>query len=217
MDFSTKLNIAVLIVNSIAAIFAVAAAIIAIIVYNKTAKLQRDAIGYAMLDDRIKIWKYLAYDQKQPEALIRRVLEGRDWELEKFRLLFSQKLVKEYEAIKEHGEKSDRLEGKVNSLEREHLQKCRDGEKTDKGLERYATVRDQRKKILGAVLGPSEDDLATFKTLCQQSFPTEIWEEYYDSVNELLRQGDEQKRMLSSFMEHLHLEVETSVSEGKKT
>lgn len=215
MDFSTKLNIAVLIVNSVAAIFAVAAAIIAVFVYKKTAKLQRDAIGYSILDDRIKIWEYLAYGQKQPEALIKRVLEGRDWELEKFRLLFSQKLVNEYDAIKEYGEKSGRLEGKIDSLEREHLQICRNGEKIDNALDRYATVRHQRKKILEAGTGVPMDDLAAFKTLCQQSFPAEIWKEYYDSVNELLHRGNEQKRMLSSFMEHLHHEVEASVSEGK--
>ena len=215
MDFSTKLNIAVLIVNSVAAIFAVAAAIIAVFVYKKTAKLQRDAIGYSILDDRIKIWEYLAYGQKQPEALIKRVLEGRDWELEKFRLLFSQKLVNEYDAIKEYGEKSGRLEGKIDSLEREHLQICRNDEKIDNALDRYATVRHQRKKILEAGTGVPMDDLAVFKTLCQQSFPAEIWKEYYDSVNELLHRGNEQKRMLSSFMEHLHHEVEASVSEGK--
>lgn len=215
MDFSTKLNIAVLIVNSVAAIFAVAAAIIAVIVYKKTAKLQRDAIGYSILDDRIKIWEYLAYGQKQPEALIKRVLEGRDWELEKFRLLFSQKLVNEYDAIKEYGEKSGRLEGKIDSLEREHLQICRNGEKNDNALDRYATVRHQRKTILEAGLGSPKNDLAAFEALCQQSFPADIWKGYYDSVNELLHRGNEQKRMLSSFMEHLHHEVEASVSEGK--
>ena len=216
MDFSTKLNIAVLIVNSVAAIFAVVAAIIAVFVYKKTAKLQRDAIGYSILDDRIKIWEYLAYGQKQPEALIKRVLEGRDWELEKFRLLFSQKLVNEYDAIKEYGEKSGRLEGKIDSLERDGLPIRQDGETVNNDdYDRFVTVRQQRKKILEAGTGVPMDDLAAFKTLCLQSFPAEIWKEYYDSVNELLHRGNEQKRMLSSFMEHLHHEVEASVSEGK--
>lgn len=55
MDLATKINIAVLIVNSIAAFAAVVAAIIAVVVYKKTAKLQRRAINVSLFDMRTEI------------------------------------------------------------------------------------------------------------------------------------------------------------------
>ena len=55
MDLTMKINVAVLIVNSIAAIAAVIAAIIAVVVYKKTAKLQRRAIDVSLFDMRTEI------------------------------------------------------------------------------------------------------------------------------------------------------------------
>ena len=206
---------ATLVVNSIATFFAVVAVIIAIVVYKKTARLQRNAIGYSMLDDRIKIWKYLSHDQNQPEAVIKRLLEGRDWELEKFKLLFSESLVKEYEALREYGEQSGDLATKVDFLEREGLPIRRDGETINNDdYTRYTTVKHQRKTIFEAGLDASTGDLVAFKKLCQRSFPCDKWQEYYDSVFTLLQRHSEQKKMLSTFMDHLHQEVKTSVSEG---
>lgn len=208
------MDTAILVVNSIATFVAVVAAIIAIIVYRKTAKLQRNAIGYAMLDDRIKIWKYLAHDQKQPEAVIKRLLEGRDWELERFKLLFSATLVEEYEELREYGEKSGDIETKVGLLEREGLPIRQDGDRPNiDDYDRFALIHHKRQEILNAGLDSSADKLAAFKKLCQQSFRSDKWQEYYDSVFILLQRHSEQKRMLSAFMDHLHQEVKTSVSE----
>lgn len=209
------MDTAILIVNSIAAFVAVVAAIIAIVVYRKTAKLQRNAIGYSMLDDRIKIWKYLAHDQNQPEAVIKRLLEGRDWELEKFKLLFSESLVKEYETLRAYGEQSEDLETNIGILEREGLPIRQDGERPNNDdYDRFALIHHNRQELLKAGLASPTDELAMFKTLCQQSFPNDKWQDYYDSVFTLLKRHSEQKRMLSAFLDHLHQEVETSISEG---
>lgn len=213
------MNTAILIVNSIAALFAVIGAAIAIVVYRKTAKLQRNAIGYSMLDDRIKILKYFEhdYDQDPIKALYKQMLGGRDWEIEKFKLLFSEKLVKEYDALIEYSQKSGDLESKIASLEQDYLSTRRDGESLNNdGHIRYASVNYQRNKILKAEKALSTDDLEAFKRLCQQSFPKEKWQEYYDSVCNLLERDKEYKKMHSSFMEHLHHELKTSVSEVKK-
>lgn len=85
--------------NLIAIAVGIGAIITAIVVYVKTAKLQRKAINYSMLNDRIQVWKYMEHDRYQTDALIARIMEGRDWELEKFRLLFSKKLVQEYDNL----------------------------------------------------------------------------------------------------------------------
>ncbi len=55
MDLTTKISIAVLVVNSIAAGFAVIAAVIAIVAYRKTATLQRRAIDVSLFDLRTEI------------------------------------------------------------------------------------------------------------------------------------------------------------------
>ena len=50
-----EINIAVLIVNSVAALFAVIAAIIAVVVYRKSAKLQKRSIDVSLFDMRTEI------------------------------------------------------------------------------------------------------------------------------------------------------------------
>ena len=55
MDVTMEINIAVLIVNSVAALFAVIAAIIAVVVYRKSAKLQKRSIDVSLFDMRTEI------------------------------------------------------------------------------------------------------------------------------------------------------------------
>ena len=76
-----KINIAVLIVNSIAAIAAVIAAIIAVVVYKKTAKLQRRAIDVSLFDMRTEILvevihKRFKFDRTRAKMLFSDEIDG---------------------------------------------------------------------------------------------------------------------------------------------
>lgn len=206
------MDVAILVVNSIAALCAVIAAIIAIVVYNKTAKLQRKAIGYSIIDDRLKVWKYMEHDRNQSEATIRRILEGRDWEIEKFRLLFSDKLVKEYDEFKACCKECEDLGETVRLLEREGLPIARTGETVNSDdYDRYGKVYHEREMLQNAGGSSSSLNAVAFKTLCQDSFPADKWETYYKNVLALLDKESEQKERLSVFLQHMHKEIADSL------
>ncbi|MBR4656645.1 MAG: hypothetical protein IKO68_08800 [Oscillospiraceae bacterium] len=207
------MDTAVLIVNSVAAFAAVVAAIIAIIVYRKTAKLQVKSINYSLLDDRIKLWKYMEIDRNKPQAWVARALEGRDWELERFKLLFSEDLVKEFEAVCTFKENSTELAAKISSLEREGLPiRIKDGTPNNDDFNRYAAVSHQRKEIQDAGVDSAAIELVAFKELCKKSFQNDKWSEYYQCLLDYLELPTKHKKMLSAFLEHMQDEIRASVS-----
>ena len=210
------MDTAVLIVNSIAAFFAVIAAIIAIVVYKKTAKLQIKAINYSLLDERIKLWKYMEHDRNQPQALIARVLEGRDWEYEKFKLLFSKELVQEFDDICKFKEDSVELASRITALEREGLPISIVNETPNtEDWNRFMLISKKRKEIQDAGLGSSTKELAEFKALCEKTFQNDAWRDYYQCLLAYLEMPATYKEKLSKFLEHMHNEINASVIEAE--
>ena len=198
----------------ISIIVGIGAIITAIVIYAKTAELQRKAINYSMLNDRIQVWKYMEYGQHQPEALIARIMEGRDWELEKFRLLFSKKLVQEYDDLIRFGAENGNLELKIDEIERVEILIHKEGNGINEAdMEQFAKVQHKRKEILKAGLSASPSDLANYKAFCQQTFRAEKWQEYHSKVLKLMERKTEHKKMLEYFLENLHKEVSATVNE----
>lgn len=216
MEDTTALNVAVLIVNSIAALAAVVAAIIAVVVYKKTAKLQVKSINYSLLDERIKLWKYMEIDRNKPQAWVARVLEGRDWELERFKLLFSEDLVKEFDAVCTFKEKSTELAAKITSLEREGLPiRIVNETPNNDDWNRFAVISKKRKEIQEAGLDSSAKELAEFKSLCEKTFQNDVWHDYYQCLLTYLDMPATYKEKLSKFLEHMQNEIKASVTEAE--
>ena len=76
-----KINIAVLIVNSVAALFAVIAAIIAVVVYRKSAKLQKRSIDVSLFDMRTEILteiiqKHFGFEKTRAKMLFNEEIAG---------------------------------------------------------------------------------------------------------------------------------------------
>ena len=202
------------ILSIISIIVGICAIITAIVVYSKTAELQRKTINYSMLNDRIHVWKYMEHDRHQPEALIARIMEGRDWELEKFRLLFSKKLVQEYDNLIRFGEESGNIDLKIDGIERDEIPIHKEGECVNQSdMELFAKVQYKRKEIINTGLRASPSELAEYKAFCQQTFRADKWQEYHSYVLKLMERNNEHKKMLESFLENLHKEVSATVIE----
>ena len=200
----------------ISIIVGICAIITAIVIYTKTAELQRKAINYSMLNDRIQVWKYMEYGQHQPEALIARIMDGRDWELEKFRLLFSKKLVQEYDELIGFVEKSGNFGRDIEKFEREKIKIRGKGENINQAdMELLATVHRKREEIIEKGLRASPSELAEYKAFCQQTFQDENWQEYHSNVLKLIERNNAHKKRLESFLENLHKEVSATVNEEK--
>lgn len=200
--------------NLIAIAVGIGAIITAIVVYVKTAKLQRKAINYSMLNDRIQVWKYMEHDRYQTDALIARIMEGRDWELEKFRLLFSKKLVQEYDNLIRFGNDSSSLIEEIKELEEKKRPSHREGEPFDNdGYMLFSRIRHEREEIVKAGIRAPSNELAEYKAFCQHNLPADKWQEYHSDVLKLIERNNEHKKMLESFLENLHKEVSTTVNE----
>lgn len=207
---NTCLNIAVLIVNSIAALAAVGAAIIAVIVYRKTAEQQHKAINYSLLDSKLQLWKYFEHDITQPKAIISKILNGRDWQVEKFKLLFGIELFEEYCLIEAKKEELNSEETSIYSIEKasfpvqivsEHLN-------DETNLDILSTIRKTRKKVLED--SATNEDWIAFKTLCSEHFANE---QYYNKVYELGKSKKELNKREKAFLKKIENDIISSINE----
>ena len=219
MDIATKINIAVLIVNSIAAFFAVVAAIIAVVVYRKSSKQQDKAINYSLLESRLKVWEYFVSERDKPEALENYIIKGREWEIEQFRLLFSEKLVKDYDNV-EHAKCSNYpIYNFIETTEKSlimHPEFCADGDiNQSKRIENYYWLNSKRKEVSNL----KNSDAASwkeFESSCYEIFREDIAKNYYSKVKEYAINCEKIREMDKKFYVDLEDEIKKSVGRNSK-
>lgn len=207
------LNIAVLIANSVAAIAAVIAAIIAVVVYRKSANLQKKAINYSLLDSKLQLWKYVEHDKNQIKALFAKILDGRDWQIEKFKLLFGDKLFAEFYAIETERETIQKEETEIDAIERNAFSmNYGSGQNSDESIfDAITKIRKERKKVLEDTA--TNDDWIAFKKLSTELFQSD---QYYTKVFEL----GERKKALNerdkAFIKIVENEIISSIQDEKE-
>ena len=215
MDLATKLNIAVLSANSIAALAAVAAAIIAVCGNKSTQKqleksmdLQNRAINAIMYDKRMGIKKYFEQDYKSTAAFIERVLSGKDRMVESFRMLFSRPLIAEYDAMLAFEQEKDELRKRRD----EFIFKIKHPE----GARLYEInvamdmLRDLEKAEKAAWENDAPNAMQDFKALAD-TIPLNRGEDYFTLCNEIWQKEAQYKGMRDKFLLHMQNEIRQSV------
>lgn len=215
MDLATKLNIAVLSANSIAALAAVAAAIIAVCGNKSTQKqleksmdLQNRAINAIMYDKRMGIKKYFEQDYKSTAAFIERVLSGKDRMVESFRMLFSRPLIAEYDAMLAFEQEKDELRKRRD----EFIFKIKHPE----GARLYEInvamdmLRDLEKAEKAAWENDAPNAMQDFKALAD-TIPLNRGEDYFTLCNEIWQKEAQYKGMRVKFLLHMQNEIRQSV------
>lgn len=207
---SECISIATLIANAVAAIAAIVAIVVAIIVYSKTAKLQRKATNYSLLDDRLKLWKYLEHDYKQLDAIVKRVMEGKDWQIEKFKLLFSNKLFEEYQSIGKLEKSISDIETKIELIEHEshhiHLDENNNPDVDD--FDTVATIKRKRDEIASVSLDDDER-WNDYKMFCDSTFPQET--DYYSLIRYVSSNRIDLQKLKKDFLSHMEDEIKASI------
>lgn len=203
------ISIATLIANAIAAIAAIIAIVVAIIVYSKTAKLQRKATNYSLLDDRLKLWKYLEHDYKQLDAIVKRVMDGKDWQIEKFKLLFSNKLYEEYQSIGKLEKDISDTETKIDLIERETLHVRIDANNNPNGedYDNITTIR--RKRVEMESVSIDDARWYDYKTFCDSTFPPKT--DYFSLIRSVSANRVELRKQKEDFLSHMEDEIKASI------
>jgi len=215
MDLATKLNIAVLFANSIAALAAVAAAIIAVCGNKSTQKqleksmdLQNRAINAIMYDKRMGIKKYFEQDYKSTAAFIERVLSGKDRMVESFRMLFSRPLIAEYDAMLAFEQEKEELRKRRD----EFLFKIKhpEGARLDEINVAMDMLRDLEKAEKAAWENDAPNAMQDFKALAD-TIPLNRGEDYFTLCNEIWQKEAQYKGMRDKFLLHIQNEIQQSV------
>ena len=136
-----KINIAVLIVNSIAAIAAVIAAIIAVVVYKKTAKLQRRAIDVSLFDMRTEILvevihKRFKFDRTRAKMLFSDEIDGliEKYDKESAEATRNKLLRQEYVDVVRQGLSNDTYDETVDFLRQIQDYECMSPDETSEEI-----------------------------------------------------------------------------------
>ncbi len=215
MDTATKINIAVLLVNSIAAFAAIVAAIIAVRGNKSTQKqlensmdLQNRAINAIMFDKRMKIQKYFEQDYKSTAAFIERVLSGKDRMVESFRMLFSRPLIAEYDAMLAFEQKKDELQKRKD----EFLFKIKHPEGAR--LDEISDAMDMRRDLEKAEKAARENDapnaMQDFKALAD-TISLNRAGDYFTLCNDIWQKEAQYNGMRDEFLLHMQNEIRHSV------
>lgn len=215
MDIAAKISIAVLLVNSIAALAAVAAAIIAVCGNKSTQKqlensmdLQNRAINAIMYDKRMGIKKYFEQDYKSTAAVIERILSGKDRMVESFRMLFSRPLISEYDAMLAFEQEKNELQNRKD----EFLFKIkhREGARLDEINDAMDMLRDLEEAEKAARENDAPNATQDFEALAD-TISLNRGEDYFTLCNEIWQKEAQYKGMRDEFLLHMQNEIRQSV------
>lgn len=151
-----KINIAVLLVNSIAAIAAVIAAIIAVVVYKKTAKLQRRAIDVSLFDMRTEILeevihKRFKFDRTRAKMLFSDEIDGliKKYDKESAEATRNKLLRQEYVDVVRQGLSNDTYDETVDFLRQIQDYECMSPDETSEEIYEQARESIRSRKLWG--------------------------------------------------------------------
>ena len=114
------------IINAISSIAAVVAAIVGICgnrqsqkQFKENMEYQKKATNYNLLNDRLEISKKIIRGKTNSDEIIDEIENNVDWTYEKFKLLFSPKVINEYNKMIEKNNEIDDLVNKQKGIKRE--------------------------------------------------------------------------------------------------
>lgn len=114
------------IINAISSIAAVVAAIVGICgnrqsqkQFKENMEYQKKATNYNLLNDRLEISKKIIRGKTNSDEIIDEIEKNVDWTYEKFKLLFSPKVINEYNKMIEKNNEIDDLVNKQKGIKRE--------------------------------------------------------------------------------------------------
>lgn len=217
------MDVPVFVVNSVAAIFAVIAAIIAVVVYRKSAKLQKKAINYGLFETRLRIISYFehyfyldnaAHNTAKEENWERLdTLQGNktSWEIEAFKMLFSSKAVKQYEAVEQLFMRKDEIASKIANI---YLQ-CRTGRPSDE-----EDIKSDRAEFADELLyyehefrkdPHSESIRSRLMQIAASGFMPQGEENYFELLIAEVETNEQKENALNQFIIQLKAEVKQSI------
>ena len=205
------LNWILLVVNSIAAFAAVAGTIVAIVIYVLSSRQQEKAINYSLLESRIKLLRYFEYEIHQTESLVQRIIEGRDWEIEKFKFLFSDNIVSEYDAIQEECRELGDLLSEIDRIERNSLPIAIDskGKVDDDIWEKHTHLVHNRKALISE--NPTAEKLEEFRVICKQTLCENVCNNYFLKVSQYIERQTELTKRNTVFLTNMKNEISTNL------
>lgn len=212
-----------IIINAIAASFAVVAAVIAVVVYRKSAKLQNRAINYGLLEKRLQIVAYFehyygldasAHSNKKEDTWDRvDTLLGNktNWEIEAFKMLFSATAVGKYEYIEWLSKEKDKISTKLLNM----YLFCNNGRETDE--EDIKHDRAEFMKLLSYYEDEyrsnpnNEKTCVALERLSTSGFLSYGNENYFKLLKAEVQSESKRKRLLGEFLCYLRDEVKSSI------
>ena len=214
---NNRLNIAdvIAIVAASIAFLALIATVIGLIVtqyhFTKNMKKQEQAIAISMLDKRLDVLHYFEHEKDSTDDVIENLLYGTTTMLELFRLLFNDKLIKEYDSIQTFKKNQiEPIRKSLLDLENKYL-----APKTNATQNEIQTQLHNKAELHkaqtnatnpGATLSQRNDFRAIASKLMGNT------DDYYDLTMEFIQLNVDLKQKEEDFKKHLKEEIRNSIN-----
>ena len=147
------------------------------------------------------------------------IIKGREWEIEQFRLLFSKKLVADYDNIENAKCNNYPLYSFIEETEKSLIMNpefsADDSVNQGKRIDNYYELNSKRKDILSKKASDAEA-WKEFECFCNEMFREDIAKDYYSKVKEYAVNCNRIRDMNKKFYEDLESEVRKSVDRKNK-
>ena len=183
--------------------------------FKENMREQEKAIDVSLLDKRLEILEYFENDGASKRNVWDRLSENTDFTIERFRLLFSLKIISEYDTITVFRKKKDDLHYSRERAKAEAFSK-----KSDDPQDIVQDKEAFSKEFLGLealiVQGSAtEKQKKDFIALCSSSFSPDP--HYYESLQRSSQLDKEIVEKTALLLQHMREEIQASVSDrGKK-